>query len=793
MSTIMPEVFIFKPKHELEHENNLNEFLAFCRKLPPLNEKYDYESNYWDKVGNFTIFGANSRKRMTEQLFDPSFMPFAKAYIVYGGGGKSAVDNRLKALRAIHASRTDTNALVDINVTKLTANDFNNAAEAARKALGKGAAYQAGRGLANLLKFLIEHNLISRFSWKNPILKPAHQAVDDDDARQEKMPDEDALMALARVTSFKMEELSPRDIFTTSTMALLFSAPNRGSEPLYLLDSCIECTPMNAKKAIELGLSEEEVKALILEEIKKAKNQSKQALIIDSGNGSVLAEPSNPDDIKIDWDTKIIVKGIKWYSGKGYGYENKWLPTVMYQLVEQAIARLQEQSKDARNFAKMLEDSPSFPRHKLCPNVPEEQLLTMNEAALALGLDLSIYGDISDSHKRKNMRTARNQILTKRGIARKDYTVNLVDLNKIIRDSLPDGFPYIPFKNGDGIKVKWSQSLYASFSNSLESRRATIYTELQIPTINTLNEDLAPTKKKNRTTGELASGVHSIFQRWGYGDLVITSHQLRHMLDTMAAVNGMDGEMRAKWAMRSDPAHNRYYDHTTYEEYGEDFIESRERELASNEMTTQPKNEKNQVQLLIATARTIQELNTKASLTAHTTEFGMCIASYISEPCTKYRDCLNCDEQVCVKGDDDKCERVRQRLKKEEKLLKMDKKAVDDGVQGALRFYESRALTVERAKELISMFEDPNIEDGSLIKLTNLNNASLLDRAMDINGRKRLPNIINYQRTKQVQKISVDEMIRSNLSIDTLPSPSADDDISFEDLDEMNELYFPED
>ncbi|GAJ72843.1 hypothetical protein JCM18904_3697 [Vibrio sp. JCM 18904] len=49
----------------------------------------------------------------------------------------------------------------------------------------------------------------------------------------------------------------------------------------------------------------------------------------------------------------------------------------------------------------------------------------------------------------------------------------------------------------------------------MDTAKSTISTELYIPTINTLNEDLAPTKKKNRTTGELATGVRSVFQRWG--------------------------------------------------------------------------------------------------------------------------------------------------------------------------------------------------------------------------------------------------------------------------------------
>lgn len=192
----------------------------------------------------------------------------------------------------------------------------------------------------------------------------------------------------------------------------------------------------------------------------------------------------------------------------------------------------------------------------------------------------------------------------------------------------------------------------------------------------------------------------------------------------------------------------------------------------------------------VATPRTLQELNTKATLTAHTNEFGMCVTSYMAEPCTKYRDCINCDKQVCEKGDDGKCERIRNRLKDERKLLKMDKKAVDDGIQGARQFYERRKLTTERCEQLLAMMEDPNIEDGSLIRLFNVEDVTQLDRAMDANGKKRLPKIENFQRIKANQRasVTVDEII----GIESNPESDTDDEL-FDALDEMDSMDFFED
>ncbi|HIF9509480.1 integrase [Photobacterium damselae subsp. damselae] len=792
----MAEVLSFKPKHELEYEKNQVDFIALGRQIAPLNDKYVYDENYWSEVGNFTVFGANSRQKNPEDLLIESLIPFAKAYVTYGGGTKAGISVKFQALRAINTAWQRLHKGEDFDTSKLTSKIFDAAQSAAKESLSAGSAYQTGRGLNNLLKFLINYKLLKPFTWKSGLKKPAVNATGDDadKRRQDKMPDENALMALASVNAQKTEDLSPRDIFTTSTMTLLLAAPNRGSEPLYLLSDPIHTDELKVWEVLKMdGFSRDDVKAILEYQKEFDSNPAVTENAVFDKPGSVIKDSQKMelDKDELDLNAVIRVKGLKWYSGKDFGHAHKWIPSCMYGVVEAAIARLQKQSEPARKFAKLLEDIPDFPRHDLCPDVPEDQPLTMDEVAMALGLDLSDYGDISDKENRKKWHSSRHSLLKRKGVERKDYVVTLRELNAILRNDLPEGFPYIPFKKGNGhVKVKWSEALYAGFANCFSTQKLTIPTELYIPSINALNEDLEPTRKKSRKTGELLTGTPSVFQRWGHGDFKITSHQMRHMLDTMAAVNGMESEQRANWAMRSDPRHNRYYDHTTPEEYGADFIEDQEADLASKGLISNPATGTTQIQVQIATPRTLQELNTKAALTAHTNEFGMCVTSYMAEPCTKYRDCINCDQQVCEKGDDGKCERIRTRLKDEKRLLKMDKKAVDDGIQGARQFYERRKLTTERCEQLLAMMEDPNIEDGSLIKLVNLEDVTQLDRAMDANGKKRLPKIENFQRIKANQRVSVtvDEMIgiESNSKLDN-------DDELFEAMDDLDCIDFFED
>ncbi len=72
----------------------------------------------------------------------------------------------------------------------------------------------------------------------------------------------------------------------------------------------------------------------------------------------------------------------------------------------------------------------------------------------------------------------------------------------------------------------------------------------------------------------------------------------------------------------------------------------------------------------------------------HTTEFGLCTHSYIDEPCLKYRNCLNCTEHVCIKGDVEKKKRLQDRLKKEKILWAKDKESVSKNVTGATVWLE---------------------------------------------------------------------------------------------------------
>ncbi|WP_151838055.1 MULTISPECIES: integrase [unclassified Acinetobacter] len=674
--------------------SEIKRFIDFVKQLSELNEDIKFDENYWKGEVNFVKTGISSKDRSPENLLHHSIIEFAKAYVKYQRiKSKLRTKDTILSIRAIEQICLDRYGEVDL--TKLVIADFDLAAENAKENYKASSAYHVGRHLKILLDFLRQLKILALPDWKSPIKKPSEKSIvldaESEEHRASKLPDEDAIFALADIFSRKDSELSDRDIFVTSAVSLLLAAPERASELFFLKHNCIH---------------EEEVQTL-----------SKSSL-------GLIADDSNIE--------KVL--GIRWYAQKNYGHDIKYIPSAMIPTVQLAIKRLKKISEKARLFASLLENSDKFPRHELCPEVSDEQLLTKKQVLQALGFDESNYSDTTTA------RTSGNQFLAVRGLERKNNIYSLNDLNELIRSRLPEGFPYVPFQVGAGIEIKWSEALFCCFANQFHTQKPTVTTELWMPHIDTLNEDLSPTKKKKIGRDELGN-VQSIFQRWGYGDYSVTTHQFRHLLNTIANTNGMDSMLLAKWSGRADMKQNRVYDHTSVEDRNFSLIE-----MQKNEVGTV--NTDSTFTFQIATPRTLQELNTKTTLSMHTTEFGFCTHSYIDEPCLKYRNCLNCTEHVCIKGDEEKKKRLQDRLRKEKILWAKDKEAVSKNVTGATVWLQTRELTIKRCEQMITLMDDPNIPDGTPLSLPLSEDVTHLDLAYQKAGRKRIPVIENTQRKK---------------------------------------------
>lgn len=706
-SITVDNLVYFSPDESKTPKQVIVNFIEFSKQLSELNEEIIFEENYWKGEVNFVKMGISSKDRLPESRLHSSVLDFAKAYVKYQKiNSKLKTQDTILAIRVIEQISIAKYGKVDLPNLKIA--DFDFAADIARENYKPSSAYHVGRNLKILLDFLRKSKIVDLPEWKNSIKKPTDKSIvldqESEEHRASKLPDENAIFALAEIFSRKDSELSDRDIFVTSAVTLLLSAPERASELFFLKYDCIY---------------EDEVKGA-----------------------------SNSDLERIELDTqKEKVLGIRWYAQKNYGYDIKYIPNVMVSIVKLAIERLKKLSEKTRHFAYLLENTKNFPKHDLCPNVPDDQLLTRDEVLLAMGFDISAYTTT------KQLGSSGRQFLQTRGIPVNDYATCLNDLNTILRNRLPKGFPYVPFQTGNGVRVKWSEALFSCFSNQFHADKLTILSELWMPHIDTLNEDLSPTKKNLRGKDQL-SNAQSIFQRWGQGDYSISTHQFRHLLNTIANTNGMDSLLLAKWSGRADIKQNRVYDHTTVEERNHALIEMQKNEIAITD-------DNSGYNFQIATPRTLQELNTRTTISMHTTEFGLCTHSYIDEPCLKYRNCLNCTEHVCIKGDKEKTKRLHDHLKKEKILWQKDKHAVNKNVKGAGKWLEMRELTIKRCEQMLALLEDPNIIDGTPLSLPHTENITHLDLAYQKAGGKRIPVIENTQRKKinGQQQLSLDDLL----------------------------------
>lgn len=700
---------IYFPSDKIQSRySEIKRFIDFAKQLSELNEDIKFEQDYWKGEVNFVKIGISSKDRSPENLLHSSVREFAKAYVKYQKiNSKLNTKDTILAIRAIEQVCIDRYGSVDL--IKLVIADFDLAIEQVKKKYKLISVYHIGRQLKIFLNFMRHLKIIALPEWKNPIKKPADKVIvldkESEEYRSSKLPDEDTIFALADIFSRKDSELSDRDVFVTSAVSLLLAAPERASELFFLKYNCIH---------------EEEIQML---------------------SNSSLGPVADGSNIE-----KVL--GIRWYAQKNYGYDIKYIPSVMIPTVKRAIERLIKMSEKPRHLAYLLEKSDKFPRHELCPDVTDDKLLSRAEVLKAMGFDESLYSTPLQAQN------SALRFLRTRKIPSEDYVVSLNDLNIILRSRLPKDFPFLSFKTGNGAKIKWSESLFACFNQQFHKTLSPVITELWKPHIDTLNEDLGPTKKKKRGKDELNKN-NSIFQRWGYGNYRVTTHQFRHLLNTIANTNGMDSLLLAKWSGRADIKQNRVYDHTTVEDRNYGLIEMQKNEVVSV-------NTDSTFTFQVAIPRTLQELNTKTTLSMHNTEFGLCTHSYIDEPCLKYRNCLNCTEHVCIKGDEEKKKRLKDRLKKEKILWAKDKEAVSKSVTGATVWLETRELTIKRCEQMIALLDDPNIPYGTPLSLPPSEDVTHLNLAYQKAGRKRIPVIENTQR-KQIEKQRV---LNDSLSLD---------------------------
>ena len=295
----MNNIFIFEPSNKNNPHDNVIKFIEFCKStISNNNLTTSWESNKWKGLYRFTKFNSKNNLNSKECL-DDSFINFAKAYMlhVHSFNKSKTKHSTLSMLKIVEFVLLKIN--MEANVNYCNNSIFDECIRIASEKYSKAHAFAIGKELEKLSSFLNDNRMTNSFYlfWVNPIRYRITQSWTGYDSSLEghsRLPDIKSVIAIAEIFSKQDEQLSSRDIFTTSVLALLMCAPSRISEILALPADC-EIT---------------------------------------------------------EFDGKGIQRyGLRFFSAKGYEGNIKWIPTLMIPVAKRAISRLKELSSQARLLA----------------------------------------------------------------------------------------------------------------------------------------------------------------------------------------------------------------------------------------------------------------------------------------------------------------------------------------------------------------------------------------------------------------------------------------------------------
>jgi len=381
--------------------------------------------------------------------------------------------------------------------------------------------------------------------------------------------------------------------------------------------------------------------------------------------------------------------GIRWPGSKRADDTTKWLPSHMAPLARKVIARLEKTSAPARVIADWYTKNP----RRLFLNDDAEHLRGV-ELVSAEDVSLILWG--TSSSRRSATRWIKDHGLSPVRTVRRKFLYRFADVESAVLSLLPETFPEMPGAPG----LECRASLALCLMSELHAVRSTYTCMFQLVSQDDLYTRLGA-----------QAHLYSIFDRYGYKEddgspIRVTSHAFRHYLNTLAQLGGLSNTEIAIFSGRKEVRQNRAYDHLTSDQVLAPIIK-----VTAGGFRTE---------LLASTGRqlyTRSELLELGKPASHTTEFGYCMLDFAAEPCQMHRDCVNCDEQECVKGEQHKEENLRRSRSEAEQALARARAALTDEEYGADKWVTHYVKTLGRIEELLSVLENPAVPIGARIRL----------------------------------------------------------------------------
>lgn len=678
-------VTTFQPRDGASPEQNLAEFVRMARDdLTAFGADLDWGHWSWKGVGMFLRHGCPRRVRNPDDWhMDPGFADFAKAYLRYEQGMNPTPQHskRLAALRAIeHALMRERGSAPPTGIGLGT---LDYAAQALREHFGKSGAYAAAQVLSHIARFLsrygLTHNDVG--TWTSPIFPPSKMHIklgaEADAHRRAKLPDMAALNAIGAIFArgFDLaDNVTHPDVYVTSVIAMLMAQPGRIGEIHEL--------------AIDLEIEQRDLEGGLQYGFRYRSFKSKQG-------------------------TRI-----------------KWIPAAWAPLAREAVRRIREITEGPRAFARYVEaqlearkNDPGAPmpfyRHAACPDVADDEPLTGEQAAAALGFT------------GKNAKSS----ICDRGLSSRRGAYTLNSLWQHVLERLPKDFPYV---DGAGNKrLKYSEALFCMHINQLRKGHNPTPVSLWIPSQATLAPLLAPINPNVKGIFER----HRVTREDGQ-PLRMNSHQLRHLLNTLGHEGSgdtfMDKDTINWWSGRDQAWQGVTYNHVPAEEIARRAGEALKKvnggygviELPIPVPAAPPSH----WSVTHPAPKSCADIEIHHRSAVLMTVWGGCEHDWMLEPCPFHQDCLNCKDHFCVKGfgkdDLERIARLRDLLAKVVHQQALARTATEAGECGASSYLAYQSTYRERIEQLISLLENPDVAEGAVIRLAGAAANSHLHRVL---------------------------------------------------------------
>lgn len=640
-------IFLFKSKAELTAEENLNDFILKCKKLTVFGVD-QWDENSWavyKGVRKVTARFSTNTKPSTSYSFEPLSLPyrdFAKAYIkyVYSYKPVSNLQRHFEALRILEESLLKVNGVADI--LGLDGTVLANIDSVFRERIASATGLnKAGYQMELILKFCRENNFTPNIpNWSNPFGKVKDVTIlvseEGKELRTEKLPSDEEMMLVAKLFH-DAPNLGVEAEYFTAIMALLMVAPSRCSEVIALPLNCL------------------------------------------------VWEETRAGDMKL---------GIRWVPAKKGKEGVKWVPTVMTDVVTQAVERLERIGEPARKAAKFAEEKPNeFMRHEDCitpENFSDTTPLTIKQFNVAMGLNLVRFTMNAPTPKWLISLLKENK-----------GTINYTSLGKYQYENVIKKFKNFPYiDNAKHIKV--SEALLLHRENEYHKDFSPRPFSFGLPTVNTVNDRF----KDKDNTGKSSLWVkHGISSTDG-SKVEILSHDARRWLSTKAERGGMDELTLANWAGRAKVSDNAKYDYRTEKEKADESALV----LFGNDMTPLDK-----INMNIPVS--FEDIGKELVGSAIVTELGVCEHDFAMLPCQRGGDCETCKELVCIKGMESSLQQLKKREKQVATQLSKSQQSHEMGVFGADRWVSAQGWRLAHIRTKIKILEDENTPNGTPVRI----------------------------------------------------------------------------